>query len=35
MTFETHPVPPDRFEDFADVTTPNRRETYCWSRPRQ
>lgn len=30
MTWETHPVTPDRFEDFADVIHPNRRATHCW-----
>ena len=30
MSWETHPVTPDRFEDFADVINPNRRETHCW-----
>ena len=30
MTWETHPVTPDRFEDFADVVNPNRRATHCW-----
>ncbi|HEX6916944.1 MAG TPA: GNAT family N-acetyltransferase, partial [Phycicoccus sp.] len=30
MTWETHPVTPDRFEDFADVVNPNRRVTHCW-----
>lgn len=30
MAYETHPVTPDRFEDFADVVNPNRRETHCW-----
>jgi GNAT superfamily N-acetyltransferase len=30
MSWETHPVTPDRFEDFADVVNPNRRETHCW-----
>ncbi len=30
MAFTTHPVTPDRFEDFADVINPNRRETHCW-----
>ena len=30
MTWETHPVTPDRFEDFADVINPNRREKHCW-----
>ncbi|MGL5910152.1 MAG: GNAT family N-acetyltransferase [Phycicoccus sp.] len=28
--WETHPVTPDRFEDFADVVNPNRRTTHCW-----
>lgn len=28
--WETHPVTPDRFEDFADVVNPNRRENHCW-----
>lgn len=30
MKWETHPVTPDRFEDFADVINPNRRATHCW-----
>ena len=30
MTWESHPVTPDRFEDFADVINPNRRATHCW-----
>lgn len=30
MGWETHPVTPDRFEDFADVINPNRRKTHCW-----
>ncbi|GGG15869.1 N-acetyltransferase [Rhodococcoides trifolii] len=30
MTWETHPVTPDRFDDFADVINPNRRTTHCW-----
>ena len=30
MSWDTHPVTPDRFEDFADVINPNRRETHCW-----
>ncbi len=30
MSWESHPVTPDRFEDFADVINPNRRETHCW-----
>jgi GNAT superfamily N-acetyltransferase len=29
-TWETHPVTPDRFEDFADVVNRNRRATHCW-----
>jgi GNAT superfamily N-acetyltransferase len=29
-TWETHPVTPDRFDDFADVINPNRRDTHCW-----
>ncbi len=28
--WETHPVTPDRFEDFADVINPHRRDTHCW-----
>ncbi|GAA4401855.1 GNAT family N-acetyltransferase [Fodinibacter luteus] len=28
--WESHPVTPDRFEDFADVINPNRRESHCW-----
>ncbi|MGF1661811.1 MAG: GNAT family N-acetyltransferase [Kineosporiaceae bacterium] len=30
MTWETHPVTPDRFEDFADVVNRSRRATHCW-----
>jgi GNAT superfamily N-acetyltransferase len=30
MTWETHPVTPDRFEDFADVINRSRRATHCW-----
>lgn len=30
MTFEVHPVTAERFEDFADVINPNRRQTHCW-----
>lgn len=26
----THPVTPERFDDFADVINPNRRESHCW-----
>ena len=29
-SWETHPVTPDRFEDFADVINPNRRASHCW-----
>lgn len=28
--WETHPVTPDRFEDFADVVNRRRRDTHCW-----
>jgi GNAT superfamily N-acetyltransferase len=28
--WETHPVTPDRFEDFADVINPSRRAYSCW-----
>ena len=30
MVWETHPVTPDRFEDFADVINKNRRANHCW-----
>ena len=30
QTWETHPVTPDRFDDFADVINPNRRADSCW-----
>lgn len=30
MLWETHPVTPDRFDDFADVINPNRRANHCW-----
>ena len=30
MTFDTQPLTPDRFDDFADVVNPNRRATHCW-----
>jgi GNAT superfamily N-acetyltransferase len=29
-TWETHPVTPDRFEDFADIVNKNRRANTCW-----
>lgn len=28
--WQTHPVTPDRFEDFADVVNRTRRATHCW-----
>ncbi len=28
--WETWPVTPDRFDDFADVVNPNRRASHCW-----
>ena len=30
VQWETHPVTPGRFEDFADVINRNRRPTHCW-----
>ncbi|GAB77894.1 GNAT family N-acetyltransferase [Austwickia chelonae] len=30
MAFETFPLTPERFDDFADVVNPNRRSTHCW-----
>ena len=30
MNWESHPLTPERFEDFADVINPNRRATHCW-----
>jgi GNAT superfamily N-acetyltransferase len=30
MSWQTHPLTPDRFEDFADVINPNRRTSHCW-----
>ena len=30
MSWQTHPLTPDRFEDFADVINPNRRTNHCW-----
>jgi len=30
MGWETHPVTPDRFEDFADVLNRSRRVNHCW-----
>ena len=29
-SWTTHPVTPERFDDFADVVNPNRRSTHCW-----
>jgi GNAT superfamily N-acetyltransferase len=28
--WSTKPVTPDRFDDFADVINPNRRDNHCW-----
>ncbi len=33
MSWSTHPVTLDRFEDFADVINPNRRGEHCWCTP--
>ena len=30
MTWNVHPVTPERFEDLADVINPNRRANHCW-----
>lgn len=30
MSWLTHPVTSERFEDFADVVNPNRRASHCW-----
>lgn len=30
MRWETHPVTPERFDDFADVINRNRRPNHCW-----
>ena len=30
MSWESHPLTPERFGDFADVINPNRRTTHCW-----
>ena len=30
VVWETHPLTPDRFDDFADVINPRRRSTHCW-----
>ena len=30
MHLTTHPVTPDRFDDFVTVVNPNRRDTHCW-----
>lgn len=30
MQWTTHPVTPDRFEDFVDVVNPRRRANHCW-----
>ena len=30
MTFDTRPVTPDRFEDFAASSTPTAARAHCW-----
>jgi GNAT superfamily N-acetyltransferase len=30
VAWETHPVTPDRFDDFADVVNRSRRANHCW-----
>ena len=30
QTWETHPVTPDRFDDFVDIINPKRRAYSCW-----
>ncbi len=30
MSWTTHPLTPERLEDFADVINPNRRASHCW-----
>jgi GNAT superfamily N-acetyltransferase len=30
MAFATHPVTPDRVDDFVKVANPNRRASHCW-----
>ncbi|MCO1654839.1 GNAT family N-acetyltransferase [Pseudonocardia humida] len=30
MVFQTHPVTPERVDDFVAVANPNRRATHCW-----
>jgi GNAT superfamily N-acetyltransferase len=30
VAFETHPVTPDRVDDFVTVVNPNRRASHCW-----
>ena len=30
VAFETHPVTPDRVDDFVGVVNPNRRASHCW-----
>ena len=30
MAFDTHPVTPDRVDDFVKVANPNRRASHCW-----
>jgi len=30
MSWESHPLTPERFEDLAYVINPNRQATHCW-----
>ena len=30
IVWATHPVTEERFDDYADVLNPNRRDTHCW-----
>jgi len=30
MSWESHPLTPERFDDFADIINPNRRTPHCW-----
>lgn len=33
MDWQSYPVTPERFEDFADVVNPRRRASHCWCTP--
>lgn len=35
MEWRAFPVTPDRFDDFADVVNPSRRENHCWCATRR